>query len=386
MYFYVDESGHTGPELFDETQPMLYYGVLSSSFNVDLLAESAMALMRKKLGVERLHASELGNGRLVLIIDQLCGLQKRLDLRFDLCRVAKPDHAVISFFDQVFDQGVNPAVTWMGYWSPLRYVLLLKVAFLFDEEIAKAAWQARICMKDAEAQAGLIRVCRTLRERVPELPDARSRQLIGEALLWAEHNASSISYNVTDKKALLQIAPNMIGFQSVMHGIAARVKKAKRNASRIVVDQQSQFNKSQKSLAEFYASARGVALESGPGMPKMDLKHIPQVPIQFASSKNSAGLELVDVHLWIFKRVLEGKEVAPELYALLKPQLLRSQTNEVSLNALAKRWTKYFNEIPELKDMPAERVARAEQIHAIDEERRLKAIQALQQHAASALR
>ncbi len=38
MYFYVDESGHTGTNLFDDDQPILYYGVLSSELDVDDLA------------------------------------------------------------------------------------------------------------------------------------------------------------------------------------------------------------------------------------------------------------------------------------------------------------------------------------------------------------
>jgi hypothetical protein len=35
MYFYVDESGQTGLNLFDENQPYLYYGVLSSKTNLE---------------------------------------------------------------------------------------------------------------------------------------------------------------------------------------------------------------------------------------------------------------------------------------------------------------------------------------------------------------
>lgn len=115
MFFYVDESGHTGANLFDENQPFLYYGVLSSKLNVDVLAKQSLISLRKRLGVEKLHAAELGNGRLVEIIDDVVKIQKKLDLRFDICRVAKRDHALISFFDQVFDKGVNPAITWTGY-------------------------------------------------------------------------------------------------------------------------------------------------------------------------------------------------------------------------------------------------------------------------------
>ncbi|WP_166370308.1 hypothetical protein [Psychromonas sp. SA13A] len=40
MCFYVDESGQTGLELFDENQPSLYYGVLRSKVNIDVLALS----------------------------------------------------------------------------------------------------------------------------------------------------------------------------------------------------------------------------------------------------------------------------------------------------------------------------------------------------------
>lgn len=133
MYFYIDESGHTGPNLFDPAQPMLYYGVLSSTINLDVVAEAKLAKLRQALQVPRLHAAELGNAKLVLIADELIGIQRKLGTRFDLYRVAKPDHAIICFFDQVFDQGVNPAMSWTGYWTPLRFVLLFKLAHLFDE-------------------------------------------------------------------------------------------------------------------------------------------------------------------------------------------------------------------------------------------------------------
>lgn len=376
MFIYVDESGHTGSNIFDEAQPMLYYGVLSSKVNVDVLAETQLVALRKKLGVTRLHAAELGNGRLVTIARELVAIQKRLSIRFDLYRVAKPDHAIICFFDQVFDQGVNPAMTWTGYWTPMRYILLLKVAYLFDEALAKQAWEARICVDDNVAQELLKKVCYSLRERLDRLPDARSRQLIGDVLTWAAQQPEEISYNVANKKAVLEVTPNMIGFQSVMHGIATRIKTDRRQASKIVVDQQSQFNKSQRTLAEYYASARGTPFVSGPGMPVMDLENMPIVPIEFASSANSAGLELVDVHLWIFKRILEKKVVAPELYSIMKSQLHRGRNDEISLNAIASRWTKHFDQIPQLEDMPPEQVARANEILRIDEERRLRAVRA----------
>lgn len=374
MHFYVDESGHTGPNLFDPAQPILYYGVLSSRVNLDAVALERVKRVRKKLGVQRLHAAELGIGRLVDVVPDLLPLVKQFDIRFNVYRVAKPDHAIICFFDQVFDQGLNPAVTWTGYWTPLRYVLLIKVAALFDEELAKLAWQARVTPNDDIALPIMQQVCRVLRERVDVLPDARSRQLIGDALAWAEANPGEISYNVPNKKDMLQVTPNVIGFQSVMHGIADRLGVMGARASRIVVDQQSQFNKAQRTLAEFYRNARGFKSSLGPGMPLIDHRHAPDVPIEFSSSTDSCGLELVDVHLWVFKRTMEGAELPPALRALVYAHMRRGRTDEISIKAIEHRWTKWFNKIPELEEMSSEQVERGKEILRIDEARRLKAV------------
>ena len=77
VYFYVDESGQTGLELFDDNQPFLYYGVLSSEFNLDEVSLPHVERLRNDLGVERLHAAELGNGRLVTIVDDLVALKEK---------------------------------------------------------------------------------------------------------------------------------------------------------------------------------------------------------------------------------------------------------------------------------------------------------------------
>lgn len=376
MHFYVDESGHTGANLFDPDQPMLYYGVLSSKLNVDAIAELPLQAMRKTMGVDRLHANVLGNGGLVKILPNLIKLQRQLDFKFDLYKVAKPDHAVICFFDQVFDSGVNPAMTWTGYWTPLRYMMLIKVAHLFDESLAIAAWEARISLDTKAASAQLQEVCRKLIDRLVRLPDARSRQLFGDVLTWAMNHPAEIGYNVHDKNSRLQILPNIVGFQSVMHGIASRIKAARREAVKIVVDQQSQFNKAQKTLADFYASAREIEWAAGPGMPVMDLKHMPKVPIVFSSSSASAGLELVDIQLWVFKRFMEDKELAPELFALIKPHLHRGRTDEISLAAIETRWTAHFEKIPELHEMSADQIARGAEILRMDEARRMVAVNA----------
>jgi Protein of unknown function (DUF3800) len=371
VYFYIDESGHTGPNLFDPSQPILYYGVLSSKVNVDILAAQCVKQLRSRCKKSRLHATELGNSGLVSIAEDLVRLQKKLDFRFDLYMVNKPDFSIISFFDQVFDSGVNPAVTWSGYWTPMRYVLLLRLATLFDQETALKAWEARIELTDTKSEAGLILVCRILRSRINKLADARSRQLISDVLEWAEQHPRQIHFNAKTKKDRRSVMPNIIGFQTVMMGIAGRLLRTKRRAVRMIVDQQSQFNRSQKTLADFYTSVRLLDFANGPGLPEVSFRGFPTVPIEFTSGNVSAGLELVDIYIWIFKRHLEGRDLSAELYALIEPQLLRGRTDEISLAALEKRWGSWFENLPEMTE---EQLVKGKELMKIDESRRLQAI------------
>ena len=377
MFFYVDESGHTGSELFDATQPVLNYGVLSSDMNLDVLVEERLAPLRKRLDVDRLHAAQLGVGRLATIADELVFMQKKFTLRFDLYRVNKPDHAVICFYDQVFDQAMNPAVTWTSYWTPLRYILLLKLASLFEEEDARLAWSARIDTNPERANEKLIAVCQRIAGRVDQLPDARSRQLIGDGLTWAAQNPDAIAYNVDHADDIKQISPNIIGFQLVMHGIAKRIVQRGKRASRIVVDRQSEFNKAQKTLSEFFAAASGMEGATGPGMPKVSFAGMPKTPIEFTAGTDSAGLELVDVYLWIFKRLIDGKDMAAELMPLVYAQRHRGNTDEVSLRAIEARWGRHFANMRPLEDMPPEQLEAAREIVDKEEARRQQTLQGL---------
>lgn len=370
MFFYVDESGHTGKNLFDETQPCLYYGVLSSTHDLDEVAGKEIEEARQRKDVERLHASDLGMGGLVDIHDCLVSVQEKYALEFDIWRVVKPDHAVISFFDQVFDQGVNLGMTWTGYWTPLRYTLLVIVAQLFDIELAERAWKARINTNTSAAESELVDICQELLTRLAYLPDARAREIIGNSLQWVIEYPSTVSYNCKSKKDVLDITPNVIGFQSVMHGIASRLESPDAFA-RITVDQQTQFNKAQKSLALFYAKTRDVDWTVGPGLPKMDLSKMPTSPISFKSSKNSVGLELVDSYLWIFKRIFEGKEVAEELLPLVKPQLNRGNTSEVSISASYERSQEFLSQLPQVTE---DQLKAAQELRKMQEKNRWRGV------------
>lgn len=367
MHFYVDETGHTGPNLFDRTQPVLSYGVLSSANDLDKVAEAELASLRNKLGVKRLHAAELGMYRLDDVVDTLLVLQKKHRIRFDIWQVVKRDHAIISFFDQVFDQGLNPVVPWTAYWTPLRYPLLLNLSILFDDELAEKAWRARLEAHDERSSSLFSEVCGELLQRVHILGDARSVELITDALSWAMTNYDELGYNCKTNKEKLQIMPNMIGFQSVLHGICARLGAPNRKAD-IIVDQQSQFNTTQRELNEFYYQIREQPWELGPGLPVMDMKNMPAEPLAFQSGTKSAGLELVDIYLWTFKRYMEQKDLTRPLSRLVYTNLRTARTDSVSLQSVAKRFKEFFEKLPE---PTTEMMVKASELRAVEEARRL---------------
>lgn len=360
MYCYVDESGNTGSNLFDPAQPVLYYGLVTSKTNLDVTAEPLLRAARAKLGVERLHANELGVGRLSEIAPTLGRFALKRDVRFSLYKVVKPDHAVITFFDQVFDAGLNDAVPWHHYWTPLRYVLVFKVAHLFDVETSKAAWAARQETNPARAAEALRTICATLQGRLSRLPDARSRELISGALTWAAANPFEISYGAGNKDSALQISPNLVGFQQVLQYIAIQARKQSKQVRQITVDRQTQFNRAQGELSDIYRRLRGQKQSMGPGMPEMDMTNMPEVPPVFRPGDESAGLELVDVVLWIAKRHVEGKALSPELAEMFNAFAKRGGTDEVSLRGLERRWS-FLLDLPEPeRPLPEDLAARIE--------------------------
>lgn len=112
-------------------------------------------------------------------------------------------------------------------------------------------------------------------------------------------------------------------------------------------------------------------------MPKISFAGMPKAPIEFAAGTDSAGLELVDVYLWIFKRLIDGKDMAPELMPLVYAQRHRGNTDEVSLRAIETKWEQHFTQMPELEDITQEKIEAAQKIIAIEESRRQAAIKGM---------
>lgn len=340
MFIYVDESGHSGAQIFKDikAQPNMYYGVMTSKVDLSVEITDALIGMRKILEVDRIHASALGNPSLVRIAPQLLKIQNELGLVFDFYILKKRAHAEFCFFDQVFDSGNNKAIPHVVYFSPFRYLLILELSRMFNDANAERAWNIRIALDDDKVNQELSVLCCDLLKGIGRVRHPLARYYIRAGLRWASEHPGEISYNASDVDGIKQISPNIICFQSVMHGIARRVREEGAEPISIIVDQQQEFNGAQKVLADFYASAAGIKFKNVPKMPVMTFDGMPQIPIQFVDGKNNGGLELVDVYLWVCKRLFEKKPVANELLPLYEAQIDRGYTDQISYESIMKRF------------------------------------------------
>ena len=327
MFFFIDESGNTGNNLFDASQPLLCYGTLSSKRNPDELAKRDHAAMLRKLGETCLHANELGLSRLSRLAPALIGLQKRFDFRFDYWYMHKPTYALSTLFEAIFDFERNQALKWEKDRAPLALPVFRELSLLCDEDVLKKAWSLRNA-KDIDRRGGEIAaLLKELHERSRASDmDPGTRALFDAALGFGIWSPQALDFGSSDKK---MHAPNAVGFQFVLTAIARRLREAKlKDALSIKADRQSEFNSAQASAHDVlkrYSDALAALgakeqrrFVSQPFFESVDAedalrKRMPGREIEFVASESSVGLQIVDIYLWIMRRARSGTVITGEL-------------------------------------------------------------------------
>lgn len=358
MFFFTDESGNTGNNLFDDSQPTLSYGVLSSVTNPDVLSASIHNKMLRKLGVSQLHANELGEQGLASIGELLYLNQKKLKFDFDFYFVEKLDYALVVFFDRVFDSVLNVAVPWHWYNTPIRYMVIIELASLFNEDLLKLAWSAAISLNADEALGDLITTLKEVSKRAnSHVKDARAREVIVEALDWGAAHPEDLHYTISNKHMRLYASPNVVGFQFVLASVARRTSaKRLRQPRSIIVDRQTQFNKTQKDLQKHYAAiSKEVKTNPYPSRAFLDRdlnKEFSNMPIdefRVLPSSESIGLQITDIYLWLFNRLLKHGDIHDDLKPVLGQLMRRSTTDGISIDGIATRLQRFDADLPAME-------------------------------------
>lgn len=367
MFFYIDESGNTGNNLFDGTQPVLSYGLLSCQTNLDIRACGVHAQMLRRLGVASLHANELREEGLAAIGDLLFKLHKGLRFDFDYYFINKRDFALVTFFDHVFDDVLNPAVPWMLYQTPMRYVALVKLAALFDEELLARTWRAATTLNRDESLAALAEIFPELLARIEGSPlDSRSKEIFTQTFTWAHDFPAHLDFHASSKWQTHYMGPNLVGFQFVLRAIARRLKaKNRKDALSIVVDRQHQYNKIQRDLQTHYERiSASIVKEPFPVQRYLDrdinedYANMPARPFNVSASGESIGLQLTDVCLWLANRFMRSGEVHPALAPFLRRLLTRSFADGIHMRGFEQRWLEFEKKLPAFEDCDREQIRR----------------------------
>lgn len=375
MFFHIDESGNTGNNLFDQNQPTLSYGLLSSRTNVDALGKAMHRRMLNKVGGDSLHANVLGVNKLTEIAPELYSLQKKMKFKFDYYFIRKPDYALVHFFDVVFDAGLNPAVKWETYWTPLRYVFIWKLSILFDKATLKKSWELCIDKKIFNKDDEVVSLLKELLIRLENSNlDPRSKELMTAAFRFGINNPMELDFGKTDPKI---VSPNAVCFQFIVSAMARHARASgRKNAFGITVDQQSQFNNSQVITMQ-HASMISDGINNSDEAEKrrytahplyykqIDEKDIlgigiPKKKIDISDSQSSIGLQIVDIYLWITNRFLNKKELSLELKALAHLFLKDALIDGISMEGMMQRWNQFEKHLPQFDSLDLAMLDQAE--------------------------
>lgn len=369
MYAYVDETGNTGSNIFDIDQPDYFTAALITKTNFDVLNSSRLKKLCSRIEVESLHASVIGIGRVEAVSLDIERILKNSDARFFISRVEKRYLLATKVFDTFFDSGENPAVPWTAYnIRPLRLMLAFKVASLIDDNIAKEFWAMLMAKSEENARNMIPGICNDFLSRVHLLPDARSQQIVRDAFLWSRDHPKGLDIFIAGRQAKNGHMPNMVAFKNLLDGLEGFSKKWKRPVKKITHDRQSQFA---GTLAEWHrltanASPEPIRL---PGETHV-LRQVHGSEFEVSASSSSAGIQVADLALWLFRQFLKGKDLPENSSRLLSFIMKRAWQTDFSFEGVGRAATERHEEIMESELTPDQMEAAAKMVSKVEDLRR----------------
>ena len=319
MYAYIDESGSTGANLFDPNQPYFLTVAMSSPVDFDSVFRERVAGIARSAEVSYLHANEMGVAGVESIAGRILDLVEFAQAKFHFVAVKKPDVAAIKFYDAIFDPWENPSAPPHGYAvRALRFMLLLRFASILTEEDARDFWDVMMHPKSSRSEAKAVEVIERVIPRVSYLPDCRSRQLIRDGLEGARRNIGELSFWLPDRKGKYGNLPNIFALPWLLQRISLAAKAWNTEVGTITHDRQSQFEGTLRQWHSLFANIEPDVIISLGDTP-LQFGDVRNSKFQIANSRESPGLQVVDIVLWTFSRQVLDRPLGPvsaELYGV----------------------------------------------------------------------
>jgi len=277
-------------------------------------------------------------------------------MRTSFFRVLKKKYLLATkVFDSIFDSGENAAISWEDYnLRPLRIILAFKVAHIIDADTARMFWQCLLIPKEADAYALLPQVCERLIENVPRLPDARSREIITDGLVWARDHPEAIQILNDRRSAKQGHFPNMVAFTNLLNGLQHYSQLWKRPVARITHDQQSEFEKSLKLHHEIFSNASPEQMKWAGET--YTLQVVPDSEFVVSEDSLSPGIQIVDIVLWIYSQYAKGKRLPGGCERLLRYATDHAWISDFSFKGVEETILEKYGEVL-FGEFPAEKEA-----------------------------
>jgi uncharacterized protein DUF3800 len=352
LFAFVDETGNTGSNVFDEAQPDFFTGALITKSNFDVLHKKTLRAICQKHGFRSLHASVLGFGPIEKIAPDLLNLLKKVDARFFVSRVEKRYLVATKLYDTFFDSGENPAANWNAYnVRVMKLTLCFKLATILTDEIEREFWAMLMARNEKQARAKIPGICDAILENVHMLIDQRSREVVTQTLMWSRDHPEALDIFIAGRQAKNGHMPNMVAFTGLLDGLEGFSKRWNRPLRKIVHDRQSQFEGSLKEWHRMFSNASGEPIHR-PGE-TMVMRKVPGSTFEISSSDESAGIQVADLSLWLFRQFLAGKALPGGSAAILNYVFKKGYQQDFSFRGVGDQVDRQLREIM-AKDIPNE--------------------------------
>lgn len=335
MYAYIDETGNTGTNLFDPVQTNFLNAAMLCKFDFDSVFRDRVRKIAQNAGVNYLHGNVLGTEGIESIAGSIIELIEFSEVCFCFAIAKKQDIAYMKFFDAIFDPGENQAASFHTYnISSLRFLLLLKFVHIVEEEDATHFWEAMMSRPSPEAERKAVSAIENTIQRIHKLSDARSKQLIGDTLLWAKCNIAEFSIWTKRKQIRYGHLPNIFTFPALLAHMDDIGTRLGCRIDKITHDQQSQFG---QTLLDWHALFEGFDEPKRIfhfGDTRINFADIRDSTFEMVDSRESPGLQIIDIVAWSFARALSEKPIGQKTTEMLDVCLVPDYIYEMSLGKI----------------------------------------------------
>ena len=301
---YTDETGNSGTHLFDSDQPFFWTGTLACEADIEKEGAQLHADWLRLTEQKELHGNALGLSRIEKIAHPLCEFFLKHNCRFFFTRIEKTQVAATKLFDTLMDGGINKAVSNVHYgMRAFRLPLAVQLIQIMDENDRYEFWEAYRAGDDVSFRVILTR----LRDRLLVLHESgvyhdRTVQLLRDGLEWGITNPKPL---IGDGLHELD-SPNIVAFSLLVSMFHELHQETGAKVQSFIHDEQNQFG---RFLKEHYGIFKRLDFKHTLTSSLLDLTELPTFDCELAicSSKDSIGLQLTDIVLWLTKRFIDSR-------------------------------------------------------------------------------